>query len=170
MKIMFKFKFIIDQEQDLKPLNLYLKRGIQRNHRDCNTHIWNNKIDCCYNLLILIIIFSTRILLSTNSARPVGQCPPLFSTLQESKNIKTSSVNEKQIASLTKVIEDQNKYAHEQHAKLSKITNKMDNIIERRSSQSPLKLSKIQHKEVSCLKQTKIEEIHISNEGLITID
>ena len=33
-----------------------------------------------------------------------------------------------------------------------------------------MKLSKIQHKEMSCLKQTNIKEIHISKEGLIPID
>ena len=81
-----------------------------------------------------------------------------------------SSTNEEQLESLNKAIEDLKKCAHEKDAKLSKLTNKMDNMIERRSSQSPLKLSKIQHKEVSCLKQTKIEEIHISNEGLIITD
>ncbi|KAK4713442.1 hypothetical protein R3W88_019349 [Solanum pinnatisectum] len=46
----------------------------------------------------------------------------------------------------------------------------MDNMIERRSSQAPLKLSKIQDEGESCVKQTKIKDIHISAEGLIPID
>ncbi|WMV24211.1 hypothetical protein MTR67_017596 [Solanum verrucosum] len=46
----------------------------------------------------------------------------------------------------------------------------MDNMIERRSSQAPLKLSNIQDKGESCVKQIKIKEIHISAEGLIPID
>ena len=62
------------------------------------------------------------------------------------------------------------KTSHEQDAKLSKLTNKMENMIERRSSHWPLKLSKIQDKDVSCLNQTKIKEIHISDEGLIPTD
>ena len=81
-----------------------------------------------------------------------------------------SSTIEEQLASLTKAIEGLTKCAHEQDAKLSKLTNTIKNMIERKSSQSPLKLSKIQHKEVSCVKQTKIKEIHISNAGLIPID
>ena len=60
-----------------------------------------------------------------------------------------SSTIEEQLASLTKAIEGLTKCGYEQDAKLTKLTNKMDNMIERRSSQSPLKLSKIQHKEVS---------------------
>ena len=67
--------------------------------------------------------------------------------------MKMSSTIEEKLASLTKAIEGQTKCAHEQDVKLSKLTNKIDNMIERRSNQSPLKLSKIQHKEVSCLKQ-----------------
>ena len=73
-----------------------------------------------------------------------------------------SSTIEEQLANLTKVIEGLNKCAHEQDAKLSKLTNKIDNMIERRSSKSPLKFSKIEDKEVSCVKQTKTKEIHIS--------
>ena len=46
----------------------------------------------------------------------------------------------------------------------------MDNMIEKRSSHTPIKLSKIQDKEVTCVNQTKIKEIHISDEGLIPID
>ncbi|WMV13901.1 hypothetical protein MTR67_007286, partial [Solanum verrucosum] len=77
---------------------------------------------------------------------------------------------EERLASLTKAIEGLTKCAHEQDAKLFKLTNKMDNMIERRSSQEPLKLSKIQDKGESRVKQTKIKEIHISAEGLILID
>ena len=43
-------------------------------------------------------------------------------------------------------------------------------MIETRSSQSPLQLSKIQDEWESCVKQTKIKEIYISTEGLISID
>ena len=46
----------------------------------------------------------------------------------------------------------------------------MENMIETRSSHSPLNLSKIQDKEVSSVKQTKIKEIHISDKGVIPID
>ena len=66
-----------------------------------------------------------------------------------------SSTIEEQLATLTKAIEGLTKCAREQDAKISKLTNKMDNMIERRSSQSPLEFSKIQHKEVSCLKQKR---------------
>ena len=81
-----------------------------------------------------------------------------------------SSTIEEQLASLTKAIEGLTKCAREQDAKLSKLPNKMDNMIKRRSSQSPLNFSKIQDKEVSCVKQTKIKEIHISDKGVIPID
>ena len=81
-----------------------------------------------------------------------------------------SSTIEEQLASLTKAIEGLKKCSHAQDAKLSKLTSKMDNMIETRSSHSPLKFSKIQDKEVSCVKQTKIKEIHISDEVLIPID
>ena len=77
---------------------------------------------------------------------------------------------EERLASLTKAIEGLTKCAHEQDAKLLKLTNKMDNMIERRSSQAPLKLHKIQDEGESCVKQTKIKEIHIFVEGLIPID
>ncbi|WMV24915.1 hypothetical protein MTR67_018300 [Solanum verrucosum] len=46
----------------------------------------------------------------------------------------------------------------------------MNNMIERRLSQAPLKLPKVQDGGDSCVKQTKIKEIHISAEGLIPID
>ncbi|KAH0706101.1 hypothetical protein KY289_011177 [Solanum tuberosum] len=46
----------------------------------------------------------------------------------------------------------------------------MDDMIERRSSKAPLKLHKIQDEGESCVKQTKIKEIHLSVEGLISID
>ncbi|WMV13758.1 hypothetical protein MTR67_007143 [Solanum verrucosum] len=81
-----------------------------------------------------------------------------------------SSTIEKQLASLTKAIEGLAKCAHEQDAKLSKLTNKMDSMIERKSSQAPLKLPKVQDEGESCVKQTKIKEIHIFVEGLIPID
>ncbi|WMV33645.1 hypothetical protein MTR67_027030 [Solanum verrucosum] len=81
-----------------------------------------------------------------------------------------SSTIEEQLASLTKAIEDLIKCAHEQDANLSKLTNKMDNMIERRLSQAPLKLPKIQDEGEYCVKQINIKEIHISAEGLITID
>ncbi|WMV56017.1 hypothetical protein MTR67_049402, partial [Solanum verrucosum] len=99
-------------------------------------------------------------------ARPVEQSLPLISTFQVSKNITIKE----QLASLTKAIEGLTKCAHEQNAKLLKLTNKMDNMIERRSSQAPLKLFKIQDEGESCVKQTNIKEIHISAEGLIPID
>ncbi|KAG5609592.1 hypothetical protein H5410_020873 [Solanum commersonii] len=50
---------------------------------------------------------------------------------------------EERLASLTKAIEGLTKCAHEQDAKLSKLTNKMDNMIERRSSRESLKLPRI---------------------------
>ena len=81
----------------------------------------------------------------------MGQSLPLISTFQASKNIKMSSTIEEQLASLTKAIKDLTKCTQEQDAKLSKLTNKMDNMIERRTSQSPLKFSNIQQKEVSFL-------------------
>ncbi|WMV49519.1 hypothetical protein MTR67_042904 [Solanum verrucosum] len=46
----------------------------------------------------------------------------------------------------------------------------MDNMIERRSSQEYLKLPRIQDERESCIKQTKIKEIHLSTGGLIPID
>ncbi|WMV37542.1 hypothetical protein MTR67_030927 [Solanum verrucosum] len=81
-----------------------------------------------------------------------------------------SSTIEEQLASLTKAIEGLTKYAHEQDAKLSKLTNKMDNMIERNSIQAHLKLPKVQDEGESCVKQTKIKEIHIFAEGFIPID
>ena len=81
-----------------------------------------------------------------------------------------SSTIEEQLATLTKAIEGLTKCAHEQDAKLFKLTNKMDNMIERRSSQSPLKVSKIQDEGESCVNQTNIKEILILDEGLIPID
>ncbi|KAH0658238.1 hypothetical protein KY289_026986 [Solanum tuberosum] len=80
-----------------------------------------------------------------------------------------TSTIEEQLASLTKTIEGLTKCAHEQDAKLLKFTNKMNNMIERRSSQGP-KLHKIQDEGESCIKQTKINEIYLSVEGLIPID
>uniref|UniRef100_M1DLW8 Uncharacterized protein n=1 Tax=Solanum tuberosum TaxID=4113 RepID=M1DLW8_SOLTU len=77
-----------------------------------------------------------------------------------------SSTIEEQLASLTKAIEGLAKCAHEQDAKLSKLTTKMDNMIERRSIQAPLKLPKVQDEGECCVKQTKIKEIHISAEGI----
>uniref|UniRef100_M1DKH6 Uncharacterized protein n=1 Tax=Solanum tuberosum TaxID=4113 RepID=M1DKH6_SOLTU len=61
-----------------------------------------------------------------------------------------SSIIEEQLASLTKVIEGLAKCAHEQDAKLSKLTNKMDSMIVRRSSQAPLNLPKVQDEGESC--------------------
>ncbi|KAG5615464.1 hypothetical protein H5410_015288 [Solanum commersonii] len=55
-----------------------------------------------------------------------------------------SFIIEEQLASLTKAIEGLAKCAHEQDAKLFKLTNKMDSMIERRSIQAPLKLPKVQ--------------------------
>ncbi|WMV46788.1 hypothetical protein MTR67_040173 [Solanum verrucosum] len=81
-----------------------------------------------------------------------------------------TSTIEEQLASLTKAIEGLTKCAHEQDAKLLKLTNKMDNMIERRSSQAPLKLYKIQDEGESCIKKTKINEIHLSVDGLIPIN
>ena len=72
---------------------------------------------------------------------------------------------EEQLASLIKAIEGLTKCAHKQDAKLSELKTKMDSMIERRSSKSPLMLSKIQNEEVSCVKQMKIKEIRISDEG-----
>jgi len=95
---------------------------------------------------------------------------PLISPFKASHNIKISSTIEEQLASLTKAIEGLTKWAHEQDAKLSKLTNRMDDMIERRSSEAPLKLHKIQDERESCVKQTKIKEIHLSVEGLISID
>ncbi|WMV30328.1 hypothetical protein MTR67_023713 [Solanum verrucosum] len=43
-------------------------------------------------------------------------------------------------------------------------------MIERRSSQEPLKLPRIQDEGESCIKQTKIKEIHLSVGSLIPID
>jgi len=103
-------------------------------------------------------------------ARPVGQSIPLISTFQASKSIKMNCTIEERLESLTKVIEGLTKCAQEQDAKLSKLTNKMDNIIERRLSQAPLKLPKVQDKGEPCVKQRKIKEIHISIECLIPID
>ncbi|WMV33680.1 hypothetical protein MTR67_027065 [Solanum verrucosum] len=80
-----------------------------------------------------------------------------------------TSTIEEQLASLTKTIEGLTKCVHEQDAKLLKLTNKMDNMIERRSCQT-LKLHKIQDERESCIKQTNINEIHLSAEGLIPID
>ncbi|KAH0781528.1 hypothetical protein KY290_001126 [Solanum tuberosum] len=77
---------------------------------------------------------------------------------------------EKRLASLTKAIEGLTKCSHEQDAKLSKLTNKMDNMIERRSSQESLNLPRIQDEGESCIKQTKIKEIHLSSGGLILIE
>ncbi|WMV08773.1 hypothetical protein MTR67_002158 [Solanum verrucosum] len=79
------------------------------------------------------------------------------------------STIEEQLASLTKAIEGLIKCAHEQDAKLSKLTNQMNNMIER-SSQEPLNHPKIQEEGESCIKQTKIKEIHLSTKGLIPID
>ena len=72
------------------------------------------------------------------------------------------STIEEQLASLTKAIEVLTKCTHKKDAKLFKLTIKMDNMIERRSSQLHLKLSKIQDEGESCVKQKKIKEIHIS--------
>ncbi|WMV20079.1 hypothetical protein MTR67_013464 [Solanum verrucosum] len=77
---------------------------------------------------------------------------------------------EERLASLTKAIEGLTKCAHEQDAKLSKLTNKMDNMIERRSSQESLKFLRIQDEGETCIKQTKIKEIHFSAGGLIHLD
>ena len=55
-----------------------------------------------------------------------------------------SSTIKEQLAILTKAIEGLKKSTQKQDAKHSKPTNKMDNMIEIRSSQSPLKISKIQ--------------------------
>ncbi|XP_049363333.1 uncharacterized protein LOC125828073 [Solanum verrucosum] len=76
-----------------------------------------------------------------------------------------SSTIEEQLASLTKAIEGLEKCAYEQDAKLSKLKNRMDDMIERISSQAPLKLRKIQDKGESCVKQTKIKEINLSAKG-----
>ena len=81
-----------------------------------------------------------------------------------------SSTIEEQLANLIKRIEGLKKCTHAQDAKLSKLINKMDNMIERRSSHRPLQISKYQDKEVSCLKQTNIKEILILYEGLIPIN
>ncbi|WMV37104.1 hypothetical protein MTR67_030489 [Solanum verrucosum] len=77
---------------------------------------------------------------------------------------------EEQLASLTKAIEDLTKCADEQDTKLSKLTNKMDNMIERRLSRESLKLPRIRDERESCIKQTKIKEIHLPTGGLIPID
>ncbi|KAG5598583.1 hypothetical protein H5410_029953 [Solanum commersonii] len=58
---------------------------------------------------------------------------------------------EERLTSLTKAIEGLTKCAHKQDAKLFKLTNKMNNMIERRSSQAPPKFSKIQEEGESCL-------------------
>ena len=62
------------------------------------------------------------------------------------------STIEEQLASLTKAIEVLTKCTHKKDAKLFKLTNKIDNMIERRSSQSPMKLSKIQDERETCVK------------------
>uniref|UniRef100_M1E0L3 Retrotransposon protein n=1 Tax=Solanum tuberosum TaxID=4113 RepID=M1E0L3_SOLTU len=77
---------------------------------------------------------------------------------------------EERLASLTKAIEGPTKCAHEEDAKLFMLTNKMDNTMEIRLSQEPLKLSRIQDEGESSIKQTKIKEIHLSTGGLIHID
>ncbi|KAH0658817.1 hypothetical protein KY289_027565 [Solanum tuberosum] len=77
---------------------------------------------------------------------------------------------EERLSSLTKAIEGLTKCAHEQDAKLSKLTNKMDNMIEKISSRESLKLPRIRDKRESCIKQTKIKEIHLSAGGLIPIN
>jgi len=100
----------------------------------------------------------------------VGESLPLISTFQASKSIKMNCTIEERLESLTKVIEGLTKCAQEQDAKLFKLTNKTDNMIERRSSQEPLKLPRIQDEGESSIKQTKIKEIHLSTGGLIHID
>ncbi|WMV50456.1 hypothetical protein MTR67_043841 [Solanum verrucosum] len=77
---------------------------------------------------------------------------------------------EERLASLTKAIEGLTKCAHEQDAKLFKLTNKMDNTMEIRLSQEPLKLPRIQAEGESSIKHTKIKEIHLFAGGLIPID
>ncbi|WMV51138.1 hypothetical protein MTR67_044523 [Solanum verrucosum] len=80
-----------------------------------------------------------------------------------------ASTIEEQLASLIKAIEGLTKCRHENDAKLSKLTNKIDNMIEQRSSQAPPKLPKIQDEGESYIKQTNIKEIHLSTQGLIHI-
>ncbi|KAG5570423.1 hypothetical protein H5410_060189 [Solanum commersonii] len=63
-------------------------------------------------------------------------------------------IMKERLANLTKAIEVMTKCAHEQDAKLSKVTNKMDNMIERRSSQESFNFPRIQDKGESCIKQT----------------
>lgn len=70
---------------------------------------------------------------------------------------------------MTKEIEGLTKCAHEKNARISKITNKMDNMIERRSSLESLKLPRIQDEGV-LHKENMIKKIHLSAGGLILID
>ncbi|KAG5620136.1 hypothetical protein H5410_005354 [Solanum commersonii] len=66
---------------------------------------------------------------------------------------------EERLASLIKTIEGLTKCAHEQNVKLSKLTNKMDNMIEIRSIQAPLKLSKIQDEEFQGSEENVVDSI-----------
>ncbi|KAK4362632.1 hypothetical protein RND71_017873 [Anisodus tanguticus] len=57
-----------------------------------------------------------------------------------------TSIIEERLASLTKTVEGLTKIVQEQDAKISKMTNKMEGITERESSQTPIKFPEIQEK------------------------
>ncbi|XP_070054295.1 uncharacterized protein [Nicotiana tomentosiformis] len=90
--------------------------------------------------------------------------------IMEAMVIEASTI-EKQLENLTKAVEGLSKSVQDQDAKLFKLTNKLDSIVEGESTQEPLNLQRSQENGDSSEKQaTTTKEIQVSAEGLIPVE
>lgn len=84
--------------------------------------------------------------------------------------VTNASYLEEQLANLTKAINGLTKYMQNQHARIDKLVDRMDDLIDGESIHKPRKSSEVYEIEHPTKQTPLAKEVHVSSKGMILID